>query len=62
MFKKLLDELLEAKTEEEITHILYRLKSDTEDWGVDLAFQHEKINWQDHERLFKLAERLYKAI
>jgi hypothetical protein len=34
MFKKLLDELLEAKTEKEITHILYRLKSDTEDWGL----------------------------
>ena len=58
MFKKLLDELLEAKTQEEVTHILYRSKSETEDWGVDLAFQHEKISWHDHKRLFKLANRL----
>ncbi len=58
MFKKLLDEMLEARTEAEITHILYRVKSDTEDWGVDLAFQHEKLSWNDHERLFKLADRL----
>lgn len=52
MFKKLLDELLKAQTEDEITSILYR-----ED-GVDLSFQHEKLSWQDHERLFKLADRL----
>ena len=58
MFKKLLDELLAATTAEEVNHILYRMKSETEDWGVDLAFQHEKISWQDHERLFKLADRL----
>ena len=60
MFKKLLDELLIAETAEEITHILYRMKSETEGWGVDLAFQHEKISWADHERLFKLADRLTK--
>ena len=58
MFKKLLDELLAATTAEEVNHILYRTKNETEGWGVDLAFQHEKISWQDHERLFKLADRL----
>ena len=62
MFKKLMDELLEAKTETEITHILYRVKSDKEDWGVDLAFQHEKLNWNDHEWLFKLADRLLETV
>jgi len=62
MFKKLLDELLEAKTEAEITNILYRTKSDKEDWGVDLAYQHEKLNWNDHERLFKLADRLLETV
>ena len=60
MFKKLLDELLAAQTEEQINHILYRAKSETENWGVDLAFQHDKISWQDHERLFALADRLCK--
>ena len=55
MFKKLLDELLTAQTEEEITHILY--KQD----GVDLSFQREQITWEDHQRLFKLASRLLSA-
>lgn len=50
MFKKLLDELLDAKTVEEVTLILYR-----ED-GVDRQFQREKLSWNDHERLFKVAE------
>ena len=55
MFKKLLDELLNAQTEEEINDILYRKD------GVDLSYQHEKLSWQDHERLFKLAGRLLEA-
>lgn len=56
MFKKLLDELLEARTEEQINEILYRAD------GVDRMFQREKISWQDHERLFKLAARLTESI
>lgn len=62
MFKKLLAEMIAAETEEELTHILYRMKSDKEDWGVDLAFQHEKISWNDHEMLFNLADKLQKGI
>ena len=56
MFKKFFDELLTAETEKQIEDILYR--SD----GVDMAFQREKINWQDHERLFELADRLSALI
>ena len=55
MFKKLFDELMVAETVEQIYHILYRNKSDTEDYGVDIAYQREKISAKDHERLFKLA-------
>ena len=62
MFKKLLAEMIAAETEEELTHILYRMKSDKEDWGVDLAFQHEKISWKEHEMLFDLADKLQKGI
>lgn len=56
MFKKFFDELLNAETEEQITDILYRAD------GVDMAFQREKITWQDHERLFELADRLSALI
>lgn len=55
MFKKLFDELMSAETVEQVYHILYRNKSNSEDYGVDLAYQHEKICYQDLERLFKLA-------
>lgn len=56
MFKKFVDELLNAETEEQITDILYRAD------GVDLSFQRENITWQDHERLFKLAGSLSMLI
>ena len=56
MFKKLLDELLAATTQEAITDILYRKD------GVDLSYQMEKLSWDDHERLFKLAARLSESI
>lgn len=56
MFKKFFDELLTAETEEQITDILYRAD------GVDLSFQREKITWQDHARLFELADRLSALI
>lgn len=56
MFKKLLDELLAATTQEAITDILYRKD------GVDLSYQREKLSWDDHERLFKLAGRLSESI
>ena len=56
MFKKFFDELLTAETEKRIEDILYRAD------GVDMAYQREKINWQDHERLFELADRLSTLI
>ena len=62
MFKKLLDELMNATTADEVSHILYRNKSDLEDYGVDMAYQREKISWQDHERLFKLAEIVERGL
>ena len=63
MFKKLLDELLSATTEEQINEILYRNgENDRKRDGVDIAYQHDRLTWEDHERLFILAGRLSKAI
>lgn len=52
MFKKFIDEMIKANTVEEIEDILYRKD------GVDLSFQHDKISWVDHQRLFNLASKL----
>lgn len=54
MFKKLLDRMLAANTSEEIVDVLYAAD------GVDMQYQHGKITWEDHERLFALAARLQK--
>lgn len=54
MFKTLFDRMLAANTSEEINDVLY-----AED-GVDMQYQHGKLTWLDHERLFTLAARLQK--
>ena len=56
MFKKLFDEMMRASTEKEINDILYRKD------GVDMAYQREKLSWDDHERLFNLADRLARSL
>ena len=56
MFKKLFDELLKAETLDELDDILYR-----ED-GVDMSYQRNRLSWQDHERLFQLADRLIYSV
>ena len=56
MFKKFFDEMLKATTQEELFDILYRAD------GVEMSFQREKLNWQDHERLFTLADKLCNMI
>lgn len=57
MFRKLFDALMAARTPEEIVDVLYRSPD-----GVDISYQREKITFKDHERLFKLAERLKKSL
>ena len=55
-FREFMDALLEADSEDKISLILY------DNDGVDLAFQREEITWEDHERLFKLADKVTSAL
>ena len=57
MFKKLFDELMEAKDADEITRIFYRAPD-----GIDIAYQREKLSWADSERLFLLGARLQRLM
>lgn len=52
MFKKLLKELIDANTIEEVNEIFYR--SD----GVDHSYQNELITWKEYELLEKLTQKL----
>ena len=56
MFKKLVKELLAAKTEDDIQSVLYGSA------GADMMFQKEKIKWDEHEMLFDLAAKLEIAM
>lgn len=49
MFKKFVEMLASAESELEVSKILY---------NVDMAYQMEKINWKDHELLFKLGGKI----
>lgn len=49
MFKKFVERLARSTSRWEITEILGE---------VDMAYQHEKIGWKDHEILFQLAANL----
>ena len=48
MFKKLIRNILESETFDEAFN------------PVDLAFQHEKISWNDHQLLLKLCEKCFQ--
>ena len=52
MLKKFIKEIIEAQTTEELLDIFYR-----ED-GIDMMFQKEKINWNDHQLLLALINKL----
>lgn len=54
MFKKFVKEIAMAETAEQLNDILYRKD------GVDMMFQKEKLKWEEHEILFKLAS-VHKA-
>lgn len=49
MFKRYVMMLLDANDHEEVNRILC---------AVDREYQNEKMNWKDHELLFKLGGRI----
>lgn len=59
MFKKFLQEIIEATSSEELNDIFYRND------GVDMSFQCEQISWKEHEMLANMINKLngyYKPI
>ena len=57
MFKKFIERLMQAETEDEVINILYDFNT-----GVDMAYQRDQISFKDHETLFKLADRIIKGV
>lgn len=52
LIQALIARILTAKTETEWNMICR---------DVDIAFQQERIKWQDHEMLYRLIDRLHQA-
>ena len=53
MFKKFLQRIIDSKDREDaIQNVFYGAD------GIDMAFQHEKISWKDHQMLLALIEKL----
>lgn len=53
MFKKFVQRIIEAENKEDaVQNVFYG-----ED-GIDLAYQHEKISWKEHQMLLALIEKM----
>lgn len=53
MFKKFIQRIIEAENREDaINNVFYGAD------GIDIAYQHEKITWKEHEMLLALIEKM----
>ena len=53
MFKKFIQRIIEAKDREDaIQNVFYGAD------GIDMAYQHEKITWKEHEMLLALINKM----
>lgn len=62
MFKKFIQRIIEAENQEDaIKNVFYGGKivdGKIVEYSIDLAFQHEKITWKEHEMLLALIEKM----
>ena len=63
MFKKFVERIVEARDREDaINNVFYGTKFDGNgkivEYGIDLAYQHEKITWKEHQLLLALIEKM----
>lgn len=53
MFKKFIQRIIEAENQQEaLEKVFYG------DTGIDIAYQHEKITWKEHQMLLALIEKM----
>lgn len=53
MFKKFIERIIAAENKEDaIQNVFYG--SD----GIDIAYQHDKITWKEHQMLLKLIDKM----
>ena len=63
MFKKFIQQIIDAKDKEDaIQNVFYGTEWDGDGYiakyGIDIAYQHNKITWKEHEMLLALIEKM----
>ena len=63
MFKKFIQRIIESENQQDaIANVFYGTKWDENgniiEYGIDIAYQHEKISWKEHEMLLALIEKM----
>lgn len=62
MFKKFIQRIIEAKDREDaIQNVFYGTKFENGkivEYGIDIAYQHDKISWKEHQMLLALIEKM----
>lgn len=63
MFKKFIQRIIEAKNQEDAyKNVFYGTKWDDDgkviQYGIDIAYQHEKITWKEHQMLLALIDKM----
>lgn len=53
MFKKFVKRIIAAANQEEAINTVFYGTD-----GIDMAFQHGKISWEDHQMLLSLIEKM----
>ena len=63
MFKKFIERIIASKDREDaIQNVFYGTKFDEDgkvlQYGIDIAYQHEKISWKEHQMLLALIDKM----
>ena len=53
MFKKFIERIIAAKDQEDAIQNVFYAQD-----GIDLAFQHGKITWKEHQMLLNLIQKM----
>ena len=62
MFKKFIQRIIEAENREDaMQNVFYGTKFENGkivEYGIDIAYQHDKISWKEHQMLLALIEKM----
>ena len=63
MFKKFIQRIIEAKNQDDaMNNVFYGTNWDDDgnvvQYGIDIAYQHEKISWKEHQMLLALIGKM----